>query len=274
MTVAVRRNTLVSLLTLAILGCDASAAMKRFTPADADARARDYIALLARGQVDSAMARLRPEMVTPDARVEYEKMSAILAHQQFDSSRVVGAQVNHMNGIRHTNLTYELHSRGGWFLANVATVDSAGDWMVEGVSAHTLPASLEAQTRFSFVGKSAMYYAWVFFMVLAGVASLGSALFLATRRAMPKHWGWALLALVGAGTFNLDWSSGAFSFRPISVLLGSLAFVRAGPAAPWVITFALPVGAVIALMRYRDWRSAELASAARQAVSPQALDAS
>lgn len=41
----------------------------------------------------------------------------------------------------------------------------------------------------------------------------------------------------------------------LSVDLLSGEVVRAGPAAPWILTFALPIGAYFALRRYRQWRS-------------------
>jgi hypothetical protein len=173
---------------------------------------------------------------------------------------VIGAQTNTINGVRHVNLTYELHSSFSWFLANVASVDTAGTWFVEGVSARTITQPLEVTTRFSLSNKSFVHYLWLVLTIACAAVSLGSAVFIASRRSMPKRWRWVLVCLVGVGTFQLNWATGATSFALLQFLLASAAFVRGGPAAPWILSFATPVGAFLALSRYRRWHSAALPS--------------
>src|SRR5450759_117588 len=132
------------IFTIALVACDANDAIRRFTPADADTRARAYLALFTAGQVDSAVARLQPKLAGPEATLQLNKIGELLDRQSFDSTRVVGAQTNTVDGVRHVNLTYELHSARGWSLANVATVDSANTWFVEGITARPLDRPLEA----------------------------------------------------------------------------------------------------------------------------------
>jgi hypothetical protein len=218
----------IGLLTL---GCSIDQAVQRMTPADADARARAYLALLARGQLDSATAPLLPELQRADTRTELGKIAAVFRNQRFDSTRVIGVQVNTINGTRHVNLSYELHSATGWFLASVATVDSANRWFVEGASGRTIPEPLEHTTRFTLAGRSPVHYVWLALTILAIGASLGVALFIVSRRTMPRRWLWSALALVGVGTLTLDWTSGAVGFDPITVMLLSGTVMRAGPVA-------------------------------------------
>src|SRR5689334_22922181 len=127
------RGRLLLLLAL-FSACSGEDMMRRFTPADADVRARAYLALLTRGQTDSAAARVVPRLSGPETQRELAKIAALLHGQQFDSLRVIGAATNKISGVRHVNLSYEFHSANGWSVANVATVDSANTWFVEGVS--------------------------------------------------------------------------------------------------------------------------------------------
>lgn len=130
------------------VACGGRAWMERFTPPEVDARSREYLQLFVRGQIDSAVSRLLVPLRTPEATVELRKISDILRNERFDTVRVIGAQTNEIGGVRHVNLTYELHSSFGWFLANVATVDSAQIWFVEGVSARNIAQSLETANDF------------------------------------------------------------------------------------------------------------------------------
>ena len=228
--------------------------IRRFTPADADVRARAYLALLTRGQLDSAAARVVPRLSGPDARRELAKIVALLNGQQFDSSRVIGAATNKVNGVRHVNLSYEMHSAKGWSVANVATVDSANTWFVEGVSASAIPRPLEEQSRFALGGKSIRQYAWLLMSILCLGLSVGTALFLASRRAMPKRWRWVLASLIGIGGFSLNWTTGVAAVNPYLLQFGAASFTRAAPVTPWIISFAIPIGAIVALQQYQRWR--------------------
>ena len=238
-----------------VIACNQADMMRRFTPADADARARGYLALLRRGQVDSAMVRLVPQLATPEARAELARVSAILGPDPIDTSWVVGAQVNKFDGTRHTNLTYEMHSRSGWVLANVAMVDSGSAWLVEGAGARPLERPLEEINRFTLDGKPPLNYLWLLLTVLSAALALGTAIFLAARRGMPGRWWWALLSLFGIGAFSLNWTTGATGVNIMTVQLGGFGVFKAGPAAPWIVAFALPVGAILAITRYRGWRA-------------------
>lgn len=249
------RLPLVASVALLLSSCSGEEAIRRFTPKDADVRARAYLALLTRDQPDSAAARLVPRLSGPNARREIAKIAAVLKGQRFDSSRVIGAAVNSINGTRHVNLSYELHSASGWSVANVATVDSANTWFVEGVSTRALARPLEDEVRFTLRGKSMRHYAWLVMSILCLMFSLGTALFLAARRTMPKRWRWVLASLIGIGAFSLNWTTGVAVSNPYLLQLGAASFTRAAPVAPWIISFGIPIGAIAALQRYQRWRA-------------------
>jgi hypothetical protein len=258
------------IVTFALVGCDANDAIRRFTPADADTRARAYLGLFTTGQVNSAVARLHPKLAGPEATLQMNKVGEFLDRQRFDSTRVVGAQTNTVDGVRHVNLTYELHSARGWSLANVATVDSADTWFVEGITARPLARPLEELTAFDFRGKTARHYLWLLLTILAAATSLSTACWIATRRQMPKRWRWVLASLLGIGAFSINWATGQVGFSPINILFAASAVTRAGPVAPWILTFGLPVGAVAALLRYRRWSGTALTAASQDPSAPQA----
>jgi hypothetical protein len=245
--------------------------LRRFTPPDADARARGYIAQLQRQQLDSAASRLVAPLATPEARGQLALVAGILGDRAFDSTAVVGANVNKINGVRHTNLTYEFHSSSGWVLANVAMVDTAGTWLVEGFSARPLERSLEEDAAFTLAGKSPRHYLWLVLTVLSAALTFGTAIFLATRRAMPNRWRWVLLSLVGVGSFTLNWTTGAIGVQVMNVQLLGAGFIRLGSAMPWMITFAIPVGALIGIDRYRRWRATPADAAGDEAAPARAV---
>jgi hypothetical protein len=101
----------------------------------------------------------------------------------------------------------------------------------------------------------ASHYASLPVSILCFVASLGTAVFVATRRAMPRRWRWVLVSLLGLGAFSLNWNTGVAATNLLSIRIGAASFTRAAPVVPWIITFSLPIGALSALLQYRHWRA-------------------
>jgi hypothetical protein len=234
--------------------CSGEKMLRRFTPADADLRAREYLGLFTRHQGDSAEARLAAGVAGPETHRAIARLDTLLAGLRFDSVRVIGAQVSTHNGVRRTNLSYQLHAQRGWFMANVASIDSAGTWSVDGVSAAPIPRPLELETNFTLRGRSILHYVWLALTIASIAFSAGVALFIAIQQRMPNRWRLVLASLVGVGAFSMNWATGEIGVRPWNVELLSAAVVRAGPVAPWVLTFALPIGAILAVHRYYRWR--------------------
>jgi hypothetical protein len=253
-TMTTRRTLWIAALALATLSCSYDDAIRRFTPADADARSRAYLALLTRGQTDSATARLIPELRDPASRQQLVNVMGVLDGVHFDSTRVIGANTWSGPHARRVNLTYELHAANGWFEASVATFDSAGDWRVYGLHATTLSQSLESMQWFTLRGKSPVQYAWLLATILSAICSLGTAIFIGTRKGMPRRWGWVAMALLGWGMFAMNWSTGDWSYNLLTAQLLGAGYTRAGPYAPYFFSFSIPLGAAMALDRYRRWR--------------------
>lgn len=263
-------NTLRIVISAVLLvtACGGGDAIQRFTPRDADERAREYLALFQRNQVDSAYSRLYPRLADSSAHADLGKIANYLRGKQFDTTRVIGAQTNTINAVRHVNLTYELHSNSGWALANVATVDSAGTWYVEGVSARPIGASLEHINAFGFAGKSVAHYLVLAIAPLMFAGSLVVAgLAIASR--LPKRWLWAFVSLVGVSQVQFNWSTGGAGMQLFNICFPVATYARASAASPWLIGVAFPLGAIIVLEKIRRHRARATAAASNGTIQQQ-----
>ncbi len=247
-------RSLIVLTAVTLASCSHDAMVARILPAGADQRARAYLSLFVRGEVDSAAARLVPELQSPAARAQLDEIAVVLRGRPIDSLQVIGVQVNSLPDMRHVNISYELGDARGWAVASVAVRESGSDWAVEGVTAQTTAGSLKALNRFRLAGQPMGKYVWLLAMIVAAGASVAAAVAVARTRGMPKRWWWVVVALIGVVRFSLDWTTGQWELRPVQFMLLSAGFMKAGPVAPWILSFALPVGAAIALWRRRRWR--------------------
>jgi hypothetical protein len=256
--------TLACGATLLFVGCSQKEMLRRMAPTDADARARACLAQLSRGQVDSMDVRLVTSIAGPEARAQLIAVAELLRGTRFDSLEIVGAQVNTNPDARHVNLTYEFLGRSGWVLANVATVDSANSWFIEGFGARPMTQSIEEQASAAPAvpaSKRRLYYGWVLMAACAALFSLGTAVWTATRRGMPRRWWWAFLATLGLGAYQLNASTGEVVMQLLNIQFLSASAMRV-EFGPWMVSFSLPLGAVAALLHVRRWRRAAMDRAA------------
>lgn len=246
------------LLPLVCLGlacrADVAAFADRVTTADERRFAADYLALLVSQRVDSAYALLISELQNDAAREQLAAVAAILAEHPPDSTTLIGVHLQSPSGSRFVNLSWEYRSQGQWIATNVAARHSPpGSPRVAGFSAYPLNQSLRTLNAFTLRGRSAVHVTWLLGVVGMPLFCLAVATRLVTARGMPKRWIWALVALIGVSRFSLDWTTGHVAFQPLYLTLFAAAATNAGPAAPWILTFALPVGAAVGLARYRSW---------------------
>ena len=256
------RGTALAIALLLLLGACVSQSdmVKKFTPPDVDAFARDYIQLVAHGKLDSAIAFLDPSIPRDQAREVYPTLQAELAPGTFDSIRVVGAHWTSTamgNGTvrKQTTLVYEVLVPAGWRLVTIETSDSADHRVVATFQVNKLDQALEKTNAFSFAGHSFGDILWLACAVANVLLSLGTVVVLWRAKAMPKRKRWMALALFGGGKFTLDWATGATTYSMASFQLFGAGFTYASAASPVLISFSIPVGALIALQVWRHWRA-------------------
>ena len=219
--------------------------------------ARHYLALLANARTDSVIALLAPEVSADTVRGVLPKVPAVLASAPLDSLRLIGVNINQTVGTRShlLNLSYEgpTYDGSAWVVCNVA-MRSAGDTIVViGFSAYPMSRSLESQHAFTLGQRSVRHYLWFVLALLVPVCTISVAV-LVMRAHMPRRWLWAFVSLVATPAFALNWTTGRLSTQvTLFLLFGGSAF-RSGTAAPWIISFGVPTGALIAYLRLRAWR--------------------
>jgi hypothetical protein len=228
-------------------------------PDDMDRLSRNYLALIERGQVDSAELMLPAAIHHDSARYHLRILADSLAGTPLDSAAVIGLSLNtqSVEGADQTKgwLTYLVPMRGRWMMVTISSNRVAQDQQITGFNYQVLAKDPRVEQLFTWEGKGVAHHLW---LLLGGACLLGSvcsALWVAGQRGFPRRWLWAFVALIGVGSSSVDWTSGATGFKTFHWLLFCFAATKAGPAAPWVFTFAFPAGAFLAVSKVLKWRS-------------------
>ncbi len=237
---------------------------RKHTRPEERAFAQQYLQLLASGQIDSAASMITPGLRTDTLTRTLQRIGTLLHEAHLDSLQLIGVNINddRGSGSHALNLTYEVPTtNGGWLTTNVATQVVQGHRSIIGLSANRVPARLEEINAFTLMHQSARHYLWFVFALLMPLITLTVAVRLITAKGMPRRWLWAFAALIASPAFVLNWTSGQVAVQNSLFVLFGAAFTRPGAAAPWSLTFAMPVGAVVAYLRYRAWRNARATQA-------------
>ena len=219
--------------------------------------AKTVLQLISDAQTDSLVALLSPDIPSDTVRSIMPVLSSVMASVDIDSLHFIGANINQDVGtkVRQVNLSYEGPTRdgNGWVACNVAVRYDGEHAEVVGFNVYPLSSSLESQHAFTLANRPARHYLWLAFALLVPVCTIGTAVHVARTR-VPRRWAWAAVALVATPVFALNWSSGEVSTQIVRLVLFGGAAFRPGPTSPWILSFGLPTGALLAYLRVRRWR--------------------
>jgi hypothetical protein len=167
------------------------------------------------------------------------------------SIEVIGALTAQGPSDTRYSLTYEAEYETTWMLASVVLARKADRLLLEGLHITLTPQSQKAINAFSISGKGAMHLGFLTLTVLVPLFILVT-LVVCYRTPVPRRkWLWYLFIAVGFVQFNLNWTTGALNILPVSFMLFGAGFGQATPHAPYVLAFALPLGAVVFLVARR-----------------------
>jgi hypothetical protein len=216
--------------------------------------ARQFLSLMSAGDVDSAYQLLDPEGQTNDARIALQEVSSFLEGATFDSLSIVSVEVVHSSEGRALGIGIEASTERGWIHAILWTRTGESGPRATGIWVRPIEDSLFRLNAFTLSHRSPVHYVWLILMAASFAFCLISVVRLATARGLPRHWLWAILAIVAAPQLTLDWTTGAVTFHPLSLVLLGVSAWKAGPAGPWALTLGVPIGAALAFGRHLRWR--------------------
>lgn len=238
---------------LAIVGCDQQAVIDRFTPKEESAIAKNVLAQLKAREFLEVERQLDVSLQGPNLRSLLEQMAQQIPTGEPKSIKVIGAftKSNTTSKAVTYDLTFEYEYPASWLVAKVVLERNDTKVTVMGMHVNATAQSLEESNGFSLAGKSVLHY-FVFALAILIPMLVISALVLCFKTPIPKRkWIWYVFIAIGFVQFSLDWTSGTFNIQPLSFLFFGAGFSQAGIAGPFVLTIALPIGAIVFLFKRR-----------------------
>jgi hypothetical protein len=234
-----------------LLGCDYAAMMRKWTPPEAEANARNYVELLRQGKFERIEHDLDTSVTDSNIRDTFAKMAALFPAGDPESVKVVGAHTFHGQGYSTADITLEYQFPNKWLLVSVATQSKGDVSTITGFHVNPMADSLENLNEFSLRGKGAGQYLILTCTVCALLFSLYVLVLCVRAKTLKTKWLWMLFILVGLARLAVNWTTGEFTFTLFGFQIPCVAATRT-LYGPWTVALYLPVGAILFL--HHRWK--------------------
>ena len=253
------RSAVLAMLALLCSACSPDTLMKQIVDQSKVDQARQILDRLNGNDRTTLLTELDPSIQSENPAAVLLVLASTLPDQAPLSETVVGYHALSQNGTEFVNVTFEREYPEQWLLATVAVKTEAGRRTIVGLNLQPSDQSLRELHRFTLANKSLRHY----LILLAAVVALlftAYTLYRAARTPIPKRkWLWLLFVACGVGQIAIQWTSGVISVSLLSVQLFSAGAV-APLYGPWLISFSLPLGAILFWWRRKQWLAAAASS--------------
>jgi len=235
------------LLFIVITGCVPKIDFSKYVPSNVNNFATGFVNEVHKGNIDSCLKLVMPEMNTEEGRNLLTNAFSKIQNYSIDSFSIVNARKSTLmgsNGFTDYNIEYEYPSGSKYLYFAFGVRDEKGKLTVTGFNGALKDGSLSKDYEFTLKGKGFMHFIFLIFVILIPLFIIVTVIF-AAKTKLNRKWLWIIGILLGFVTFSINWSTGDIGFKPFNFNLLGAGILKSGNIAPWILSFSIPVVAII-----------------------------
>lgn len=241
------------ILTFALLilaGCSASQWNEKLSTPQERALALRTITSLRHGDIDALKPDMDPQLFAQTLAIR-DKIKATLPQNGDPMLVTVNANTFTADGIATSTkaFNYELGADSKWALMQILLRQSGNKITIIGWHATPTSSQPTGAGDFNFHQKGAINYFWILAMIGSTATILTAAVQAFRSKGIRYRWLWIVGSLLGLVQFSLNWSTGAWGVRPVAFSILGSAFMKPSPFDAWILSFSLPIVAIVFLLR-------------------------
>ena len=242
---------------LGLIGCDLYEGGVDMTPKSEVDFAKKYLTHFRERDFQNVDKHFNPDTRPRNWPEIYAQMTRLVPQEDPIRIDLVGLNVTYENGvpIGWTTLNFQYQFSNLWLVYEITLERKQGTFRVHGVHFTLNHDSLENINKFSFIGKGPTHALFLVAAIASFVVSWVALVLCLRTRIDRRKWLWCLFVFVGCAEFSLDWTTGEIFHQLLHVKiapLGSL-YTKASQYAPVVISTVIPIGAIIFLIKRREF---------------------
>lgn len=251
---------LTALLIIGLTGCNPKIDFSKIVPDNVDKFATGFISEIHKGNIDSCLTMVLPEMNNDNGRQFLTNTYTNIQSFSIDSFSIINARKTSMlgdNGFTNYGIDYEYKVGSKFIYFTFGIREQNGKLTVTAFDGRIADDSLSKSHTFSLKDKGFLHYLFLFFAILIPIFIIVTLIF-AIKTKLTKKWLWIIGILFGFIKFSINWTTGQVGFSLINISILGAGFSKSGNIAPWILSFSLPIVAIIFwYKRYWDKREAE-----------------
>jgi len=241
------------LLVPFLSSCDARGFAERFIPEAESEFAQRHFDLYRTGEVDKIISELHPALVDDEIRAKIETIIDYVPSIEPAGFEVVGSNTHTSGETRTVILNIEYEYPDEWLVFSITVDASSTPFKVSSVNALRMEQSLAETNAFRIAQNGLPGFLILIFAVAVPIFCI-AVFVVCLKTPIPKgKWRWAIFTLLGAMTYQINWTTGETAFIPMHIQLLGAGFARAGFYGPWVLSVSIPFGALVFLAKRKKW---------------------
>ena len=243
---------LLAMLPLAA-SCSVEEMLDDFAPDDQVAFSQQHLALYSAGDTDAIIEQLSGKVRGPGIEDTIAQVVEYVPAGEHIGVELIGYFRRSGPDTDVATLSFQYEFPDTWLTASVQLDVSELPYRVLAVNVNKLPTSLQELHAFRLFGNGIQGVIVVFFCVAIPIFCLVSFVF-CLRTPIPKRkWLWAIFTLCGLGSVTMNWTTGEIGQQLLSLQLLGSGIQRGGLYGPWLLSFAMPFGAIAFWARRKEW---------------------
>ncbi len=183
-------------------------------------------------------------LLIPDSEVQQIK---IVNFNTFFKKIIYSPNNNSQKKINKILLQYEIKVNKKFFLITFI-LNKAKELQISGFYIKPLPKSVEELSKFSFSNATIVNYIFILLAIIV-LFIIFYSLFLIVKTKIKRKWLWFLFSLFGFIKIGSVWGTFDIRIYPFTFQFLGVSFLKTDLFTPYVLSFSIPIGAIIFLLK-------------------------
>jgi hypothetical protein len=251
---------LTASLIIGLTGCNTQIDFSKIVPDNVDKFATGFISEIHKGNIDTCLTLVMPEMNNDNGKQFLTNTYTNIQSFSIDTFSIINARKTSMlgdNGFTNYGIEYEYKAGDQFIYFTFGIREQSGNLTVTSFDGRITDESLATLHTFDIKDKGFLHFLFLYLAILIPIFIIVTLIF-AIRTKLTKKWLWIIGILFGFLKFSINWTTGQVGFSLINVSILGAGFSKSGNIAPWILSFSLPIVAIIFwYKRYWDIRESE-----------------
>ncbi|MFT3870930.1 MAG: hypothetical protein QM715_20950 [Nibricoccus sp.] len=233
-------------LLLLLNACKPSTMIENFADDAKEQMALHYIQRLVDNDTTALIQELDSSLRSGNELSQFDQMRSLIPAGKPNVTNLVGYNSFKSSEVLRYNLTYQFGYGSTWIAVNVAWNELPdGKCQIIGMHVYPLTEPLQKTHAFNFARATSRHYVFFVAAILLPIFTIATLVVCIRTKLARRKWLWILFILFGLGQISINWTNGQCGFWLLSILLFSGSATASSIYSPWIVSFSLPIGAVL-----------------------------